>query len=79
MAFLVQGKPGLEVPAVTKLKEYHIMCAEELSRNQSVRKIASTFDVDESTLRYRLGGSGPELMTAGHSSKKRAPHTNQSS
>ncbi|MDI3533205.1 MAG: hypothetical protein PWR28_1550, partial [Synergistaceae bacterium] len=32
-----------------------IMCAEELARNQSVRKIASTFDVDESTLRYRLG------------------------
>jgi transposase len=54
MAFLVQGKSGLEVPAVTKLKEYHIMCAEELSRNQSVRKIASTFGVDESTLRYRL-------------------------
>jgi len=37
------------------LKEHHIMCAEELARNQSVRKIASTFDVDESTLRYRLG------------------------
>jgi transposase len=43
------------VSAVAKLKEHHIMCAEELARNQSVRKIASTFDVDESTLRYRLG------------------------
>jgi len=31
------------------------MCAEELVRNQSVKKIASTFDVDENTLRYRLG------------------------
>jgi hypothetical protein len=31
------------------------MCAEELSGNQSLRKIASTFDVDEGTLRYRLG------------------------
>ena len=40
---------------MAKLKEHHIMCAEELARNQSVRKIASTFDVDESTLRYRLG------------------------
>jgi transposase len=55
MASLVQEESGLGVPAVAKLKEYHIMCAEELARNQSVRKIASTFDVDESTLRYRLG------------------------
>lgn len=55
MVFLVQEEPGLGVPAVAKLKEYHIMCAEELAKNQSVRKIASTFDVDESTLRYRLG------------------------
>lgn len=31
------------------------MCVEELSRNQSVRNIASTFDADEGTLRYRLG------------------------
>ncbi len=31
------------------------MCVEELARNQSVRKIASTFGVDESTLKYRLG------------------------
>jgi len=55
MAFLVQEKSELGVSAVAKLKEHHIMCAEELARNQSVRKIASTFDVDESTLRYRLG------------------------
>jgi len=51
VAFLVQEKPGLGVPAVAKLKEHHIMYAKELSRNQSVRKITSTFDVDESTLR----------------------------
>jgi len=31
------------------------MCVEELARNQSVRKIASTFNVDESALRNRLG------------------------
>jgi transposase len=55
MVFLVQEEPGLGVPVVAKLKEHHIMCAEELAKNQSVRKIASTFDVDESTLRYRLG------------------------
>lgn len=46
---------------MAKLKEHHIMCAEELARNQSIRQIASTFEVDESTLRYRLnrhkGGS----------------------
>jgi hypothetical protein len=51
MAFLVQEKSELGVSAVAKLKEHHIMCAEELARNQSVRKIASTFDVDESTSR----------------------------
>jgi len=39
---------------VAKLKEHQIMCAEELVKHQSVRKIASLFDVDESTLRYRL-------------------------
>jgi len=39
---------------VAKLKEHHIMCAEELARNQSIRQVASTFGVDESTLRYRL-------------------------
>lgn len=37
------------------LKEHHIMCVEELARNRSIRKIASTFEVDESTLRRRLG------------------------
>jgi hypothetical protein len=52
---LVQEKSGLGVSAMAKLKEHHIMCVEELARNQSVRKIASTFSVDESTLRYRLG------------------------
>jgi len=54
VVFLVQGNLNRGAPAVTKLKEHHIMCAEELARNQSVRMIASTFDVDESTLRYRL-------------------------
>ena len=38
-----------------KLKEHHIMCAEELANHKSVRDIASTFGVDESTLRYRFG------------------------
>ena len=46
---------------MAKLKEHHIMCAEELANHKSVRDIASTFGVDESTLRYRLerhkGGS----------------------
>jgi len=40
---------------VAKLKEHHIMCAEELANHKSIRDIASTFGVDESTLRYRLG------------------------
>ena len=31
------------------------MCAEELANHKSIRDIASTFGVDESTLRYRLG------------------------
>ncbi len=39
---------------MAKLKEHHIMCAEELARNQSIRQVAFTFGVDESTLRYRL-------------------------
>ena len=39
---------------MAKLKEHQIMCAEELVKHQSVRKTASVFDVDESTLRYRL-------------------------
>ena len=39
---------------MAKLKEHHIMCAEELANHKSVRDIASTFGVDESTLRYRL-------------------------
>jgi hypothetical protein len=42
------------VPAVAKLKEHQIMCAEELIKHQSVRKTASVFNVDESTLRYHL-------------------------
>ena len=40
---------------MAKLKEHHIMCAEELANHKSIRDIASTFGVDESTLRYRLG------------------------
>jgi len=39
---------------VVKLKEHHILGAEELARNQSIRQVTSTFEVDESTLRYRL-------------------------
>ena len=39
---------------MAKLKEHHIMCAEELANHKSIRDIASTFCVDESTLRYRL-------------------------
>jgi len=42
------------VPAVAKLKEHQIMCVEELVKHRSIRKTASVFDVDESTLRYRL-------------------------
>ena len=51
---LGSGKIWTGVPAVAKLKEHQIMCAEELVKHQSVRKIASVFDADESTLRYRL-------------------------
>jgi len=54
MAFIVQEEPGQGVPAVAKLKEHHILCAEELANHKSIRDIASTFGVDESTLRYRL-------------------------
>jgi len=39
---------------VAKLKECQIMCAEEFVKHQSVRKTASVFNVDESTLRYHL-------------------------
>ena len=39
---------------MTKMKEHHIMCAEDLVQDQSIRKTAACFGVDESTLRYRL-------------------------
>ena len=39
---------------MAKLKEHQIMCAGGLVKRQSVRKTASDFDVDESTLGYRL-------------------------
>ena len=39
---------------MTKMKEHHIMCAEDLVQHQSLRKTAACFGVDESTLRYRL-------------------------
>ncbi len=39
---------------MAKLKEHHILGAEELARNQSIRQVASSFGVDQSTLRYRL-------------------------
>jgi len=39
---------------VAKIKEHHILGAEELANHKSIRDIASTFGVDESTLRYRL-------------------------
>ena len=39
---------------MTKMKEHHIMCAEDLVQHQSIRKTATCFGVDESTLRYRL-------------------------
>ena len=54
MAFFVQEGPGRGVPAVAKLKEHHILGAEELANHKSIRDIASTFGVAESTLRYRL-------------------------
>ena len=40
---------------MAKLKEHHILGAEELARNMSIRQVASAFGVDESTLRYGLG------------------------
>ena len=39
---------------MAKMKEHHIMCAEDLVQHQSIRKTAACFGVDESTLRYRL-------------------------
>ncbi len=42
------------MPAVAKLKEHHILGAEGLARNMSISQVASTFEVDESTLGYRL-------------------------
>lgn len=39
---------------MTKMKEHHIMCAEDLVQHQSIRKTAACFGVVESTLRYRL-------------------------
>jgi hypothetical protein len=61
---LVQEKSELGVSAVAKLKEHHIMCVEELARNRSVRKIASTFGVDkvgavQYLSHFRFRGSRP--------------------
>ena len=38
------------MPAVAKLKEHHILGAEELANHKSIRDIASTFGADESVV-----------------------------